>query len=419
MKLGTIGPTVRIGFIGHGSRGAGELKTLLSMKDVQVNAVCDQYADRAAAAAQSVREERGYSPFSTTDYRQLICREDIEAVVIMTGWQSHIPIAIEAMKAGKIVAMEVGGATSLNECWQLVRTSEATGKGVMLLENCCYNDVEMALLRMVKEQVFGEIVHCRGGYLHDLRDEIGLGDINRHYRQDHFMHRNGELYPTHELGPIAQYLNINHGNRMLSLVSMSGKAIGQHAWLEKHRPESPLSSARFNQGDIVTTMIRCANGETILLTHDCTLPRPYSRGGMIQGLKGVWMEDGHAIYLEDEAPDGPTYAHTFQPDRQHLEKYQHPLWKEYREFGLRGGHGGMDYLVLRAFIESIQKNVKFPIDVYDTASWMAITALSEESIQKGSMPVAIPDFTSGRWMQKQDRPGDMFSLDQIYPEAFA
>ncbi len=418
MKLGTAGRTVTLGFIGHGHRGVGQLKTLLSMPDVQVNAVCDVYEDRAQAAAESVKEERGYLPFCTTDYREVLAREDIEAVVIMTSWQTHIPIAIEAMRAGKIVSMEVGGATSLDECWELVRVSEQTGKGVMLLENCCYNDVEMALLNMIKEGVFGELVHCRGGYQHDLRDEIGNGDIIRHYRQDNFMHRNGELYPTHELGPIATYLNLNRGNRMLTLVSMASKAVGEHAWLKKNRPDTDLANAKFSEGDVVTTMISCANGETIMLTHDCTLPRPYSRGGYVQGVKGMWMEDGHGIYLEDDAHEGGTYAHKFSPDKEMLEKYEHPLWKEYRDFGLRGGHGGMDYLCLRAFVESIQKGVAFPIDVYDTAAWMAITCLSEESIQKGSAPVSIPDFTSGRWMQKQDRPGDMFSLDAVYPEAF-
>ncbi|MBR5546039.1 MAG: Gfo/Idh/MocA family oxidoreductase [Clostridia bacterium] len=418
MKLGTAGRTVTLGIIGLGGRGVGQMKTLLSMPDVQVNAVCDVYEDRAQNAADIVKEQRGAAPFCTTDYREVLKREDVEAVVIMTSWQTHIPIAIEAMRAGKIVSMEVGGATSLDECWEMVRVSEQTGKGVMLLENCCYNDVEMALLNMIKQGVFGELVHCRGGYQHDLRDEIGLGDINRHYRQDNFMHRNGELYPTHELGPIATYLNLNRGNRMLTLVSMASKAVGEHEWLKKNRPDTDLAKARFNEGDIVTTMISCSNGETIMLTHDCTLPRPYSRGGYVQGVKGVWMEDGHGIYLEDDAHEGGTYAHKFKSDKEMLEKYEHPLWKEYREFGLRGGHGGMDYLVLRAFVESIQKEVAFPIDVYDTAAWMAITCLSEESIQKGSAPVNIPDFTSGRWMRREARPGDMFSLDAVYPEAF-
>ncbi len=418
MKLGNAGRTVNLAFIGYGNRGVGQLNTLLSMPDVEVKAVCDIYEDRTNAAADAVEKLRGFRPFASTDYRKAICRDDVEAVVIMTSWQTHIPIAIEAMRAGKAVAMEVGGATSLNECWELVRVSEETGKPVMMLENCCYNDVEMALLNMVKKGIFGEVVHCRGGYQHDLREEIGMGDINRHYRQDNFMHRCGELYPTHELGPIATYLNINHGNRMLSLVSMASKAVGQHEWLKKNRPDTDLAKAKFRQGDIVTTMISCANGETIMLTHDCTLPRPYSRGGYLQGTKGVWVEEGRGIYLENDEHEGETFAHAFKSDKEYLEKHEHPLWKEYRDFGLRGGHGGMDYLVLRAFIESIQKGVKFPIDVYDTASWMAITCLSEESIQKGSAPVAIPDFTSGRWMQKQDRPADMFSLDNVYAEAF-
>ena len=417
MKLGTIGRTVNVGFIGYGNRGIGQLNTLLSMADVAVRAVCDVYADRAQAAAKAVEEARGYAPFATTDYRALLAREDMEAVLIMTSWQTHIPIAIEAMRAGKTVAMEVGGATSLDECWQLVRVSEETGKGVMLLENCCYNDVEMALLNMVKQNVFGEVVHCRGGYQHDLREEIGLGDVNRHYRQDHFRCRNGELYPTHELGPLSTYLTINRGNRMLTLTSMASKAVGQHAWMQQHRGDSPLSRVPFTQGDIVTTMIRCQGGETILLTHDCTLPRPYSRGGVVQGTKGLWMEDGRAIYLEEEHAH-LSAEHAFQPDKALLEKYAHPLWQEYHEFGLRGGHGGMDYLVMRAFIESIQRDVPFPIDVYDAAAWMCITALSEESIQKGSMPVNIPDFTSGRWMHREKRPADIFSLDAVYPEAF-
>ena len=333
----------------------------------------------------------------------------------MTSWQTHIQICVDAMENGKIPGSEVGGASSLDECWQLVRTSEKTGVPMMLLENCCYNDVEMALLRMIREGVFGELVHCGGGYRHDLRDEVGEGDINRHYRQDNFMNRNGELYPTHELGPIAEYLNLNHGNRMTMLVSMASKAVGEHQWLMKNRGDAPeLQNTVFTQGDIVTTMIKCAHGETIVLTHDCTLPRPYSRDGYVQGTKGVWEEEGRSIYLEDAC----TKPHHWDDDRETLAKYEHPLWKEYREYGLRGGHGGMDYLVLRAFIESIQKKKPFPIDVYDAASWMAVTCLSEQSIAMGSMPVPVPDFTDGRWMKRPAREGDMYSLDRVAWEAF-
>lgn len=245
-----------------------------------------------------------------------------------------------------------------------------------------------------------------------------MGDINRHYRQDHFMHRCAELYPTHELGPIAQYIGLNRGNRMLTLVSMATKAVGQHRWMQEHRADSPLAEAKFNEGDVVTTMIKCANGETIMLTHDCTLPRPYSRGGYLQGTRGVWEEDGRLICLEGITKPDKWGSHVFEADKEAMDKFQHPLWKEYEEFGLRGGHGGMDFLCLRAFIESLQKGVAFPIDVYDAAAWMAITCLSEQSIAMGSMPVAVPDFTGGRWIKRESRPGDIFSLDAVYPEAF-
>ena len=418
MKLGNTGRTIRAGVIGLGNRSKEQIRCLVSMADVEIVVVCDVYADRVQAAQDAIEAQKGVRPEGTVDYREVNARSDIEAVFIFSSWQTHVPIAVDAMRHGITPAMEVGGASSLEECWELVRVSESTGIPLMLLENCCYNREEMALLNMVRQGVFGDVVHCRGGYQHDLREEIGYGDINRHYRQDHFMHRNAELYPTHELGPIAQYLNLNRGNRMLSLVSMSSKAVGQRAWMKKHRSDSPLAEAKFNQGDIVTTMIRCANGETILLTHDCTLPRPYSRGGYLQGEKGVWQEDGRFIYLEDRTAPGPHGEHNFESDAAYMAEYRHPLWKEYEDFGLRGGHGGMDFLCLRAFVESLQKGIPFPIDVYDAAAWMAITCLSEQSIAMGSMPVAVPDFTGGRWIKRDKRPGDIFALDAVYPEAF-
>ncbi|MGN0745191.1 MAG: Gfo/Idh/MocA family protein [Aristaeellaceae bacterium] len=418
MKLGHVGRTVRAGVIGLGCRSVEQLRALVSMPDVEIAVVCDVYEDRVQETQQTIEKARGTRPDGTLNYREVNAREDIEAVFIFTSWQTHVAIAVDAMKHGKMPAMEVGGASSLDECWELVRVSESTGVPLMLLENCCYGKAEMTLLNMVRQGVFGELVHCRGGYQHDLRDEIGNGDINRHYRQDNFLCRNGELYPTHELGPIAEYLNLNRGNRMLSLVSMASKPVGQRLWMEKHRADSPLAQARFNEGDVVTTMIQCANGETIVLTHDCTLPRPYSRGGYVQGTKGLWEEDGRFIYLEDRTPLAPNGGHRFEPDAPYMQEYLHPLWREYEAFGLRGGHDGMDYLVLRAFVESLQKGVAFPIDVYDAAAWMAVTCLSEQSIAMGSMPVPVPDFTDGRWIRREKRPGDIFSLDAVYPETF-
>lgn len=403
MKLGEKGKTVRLGVIGLGGRGMSQTDTLLQMPDVEIVAVCDVYDDRVQKGQDLVFEKRGVRPDGETDYKKVLARPDIDAICVFTSWETHIDICVQAMRAGKKVATEVGGANSVDECWKLVRAKEETGIECMMLENCCYGREEMTLLNMIRQGVFGTLVHCQGGYEHDLRDEIGNGDINRHYRQRHFLHRNGELYPTHELGPIAEYLNINRGNRMVSLCAMSSKAAGLHAWLQEHRPDSELVNAQVNQGDIVTTMISCANGETILLTHDCTLPRPYSRGGRIQGTKGIWMEDNRSIYIDGRSPVDPGYwTHRWEKDEAYMEEYKHPLWQAYEEFGLRGGHGGMDYLVLRAFVESVQKDECPPIDTYDTASWMAITALTEQSIAMGGAPVPVPDFTEGRWLQKRE-----------------
>ncbi|MBQ3078468.1 MAG: Gfo/Idh/MocA family oxidoreductase [Clostridia bacterium] len=400
--MGEKGKTVRLGIIGLGGRGRGQTETLIQMPDVEVVAVCDVYEDRVKLGQELIMKHRGIMPAGETDFRKVIARDDVDAVCVFTSWETHVDICVQAMYAGKRAAMEVGGATSVDECWKLVRAKEETGIECMMLENCCYGKEEMTILNMVNQGVFGTLVHCQGGYQHDLRDEIGNGDINRHYRQRHFLNRNAELYPTHELGPIAQYLKINRGNRMVSLCAMSSKAAGLHEWLTENRADTPLANAQVNQGDIVTTLIKCANGETIVLTHDCTLPRPYSRGGRVQGTKGIWMEDNRSIYIEGRTQADPTHwTHVWEKDTAYMEEYKHPLWKAYEEFGLRGGHGGMDYLVLRGFIESVQKNECPPIDTYDTASWMVITALSEQSAAMGGMPVPIPDFTEGRWLQKR------------------
>lgn len=417
MKMGEAGRTIYLAIIGLGGRGCGQMKTLLQMPDVKVRVVCDVYQDRIENAQTIAEEVQGFKPEGDTDYKRVVARDDIDACVVMTSWTTHIAICIAAMKAGKRVAMEVGGAGSVEECWRMVRTSEETGIPCMLLENCCYNSREMALLNMVRQGVFGEVTHCEGGYEHDLRDEIGWGDVRRHYRQDNFLNRNGELYPTHELGPIAKYLNINRGNRMVSLVSMASKSAGLKEWLRNNRPNDEVTNKPVHEGDVVTTLIKCANGETIVLTHDCTTPRPYSRGGRIQGSKGIWMEDNQSIYLEGGLSDAmdensaPIEPHTWVSEESYLKKYQHPLWKEYEEFGLRGGHGGMDYLVLRAFVESVQNGTNPPIDVYDAASWLSITALSEASIATGSAPVAIPDFTDGEWIHRHGEADGRYALD--------
>ena len=405
--------------IGLGGRGRGLLDEFLDVPGVRVVAVCDKYEDRAMEGVRIVENKTGETPFMTLDYKEILRRDDIAAVMIFTTWITHARIAVEAMRAGKHAAIEVGGAASIEECWQMVRASEETGKYCMLLENCCYDRNEMTLYRMVKMGLFGEIVHLEGGYRHDLRSEICLGRENRHGRLFNFMHRNGELYPTHQLGPICKLIDINRGNRMLSLSSITSKSRGLNVWLHDNKGDDyDIADYPFCEGDVTTTMIKCANGETITLHHDCNLPRPYSRDYVIEGTRGIFQENsrGGEIFLDTMGEDGhePEW-HEFPPVR---EKYEHPLWKKYTQEGVHGGHGGMDFLVLSAFAESVIEGHEPPIDVYDTAAWMAVTCLSEQSAAMGGLPVPIPDFTNGMWIDRAPYHRGIFCVNEVCEDCF-
>lgn len=403
---------VALGVVGLGGRGRGLSAILLGMDDVSIPAICDVLDDRVQIAADQCEALGHPRPEGYNDYRELLARDDIQGVVIATSWTTHARIAIDAMKAGKYVGSEVGGASSLEECWELVKTSELTGIPCMMLENCCYGRNEMAVLNMVKKGLFGELIHCQCGYEHDLRDEIAMGIENRHYRIHNYKHRNGDVYPTHGLGPIAKCLNINKGNRFLQLSSMASKAKGLHNWIvDNLGKDHPLAQVDFTQGDVVTTMIKCAHGETVMVIHDTTLPRPYSRGGRVQGTRGIWMEDNNSIYIEGQSPQ-----HTWEPFDKYLPKYEHPLWREYIKMGVRGSHGGADYLCLRAFVESVKDNRPTPIDVYDMATWMAVTTLSEQSVAQGGHPMPFPDFTNGMWIERLPELVGKYSLDVIYEQ---
>lgn len=400
---------VRLGVIGMSGRGSSLTRNLLGMEDVEIVAVCDLYEDRVQKGIKLVEGAGKSVPTGYTDYNQLLARDDVDGVVIATSWTTHAPIAIASMKAGKYTATEVGPASSLEECWDLVRTSEETGIPCMLLENACYGREEMAVLNMVKKGLFGELVHCQCGYQHDLRDEVALGIENRHYRIHNYLNRDGDVYPTHGIGPTAKYLGINRGNRFVSLSSMSSKARGINAWAAKHLGEDHLAAtSKFALGDVITTMIKCLHGETVLIVHDTSLPRPYSRAGRVQGTKGIWMEDLQSIHLDGKSP-----SHTWEPMAAYMDEHEHPLWKEFIEFGVRGGHGGMDYLCLRGFVESIAKQIAPPIDVYDAATWRAISVLSEQSIALGGAAVPFPDFTNGKWFGRQPDAESKYSLSEV------
>ena len=404
---------IRVGYIGLGGRGYGVLGTVLNMNDVDVVAVCDLKQERMEKGQKLVEDRRGYKPFGTLNYHDILERDDVDCVLIPTSWNAHYKIAIDAMEAGKPAAFEVGPISSVQEAWDLVRTHERTGVHCMALENCCYGRYELAMINMIKRGVFGEVVYVAGGYEHDLRGlaDNYAGGMERSY---HIAARNGELYPTHELGPMMTYLDINRGNRMLSLTATSTKACGLKDYIAKHgTKDHPMYGVRINNGDITTTVIKCANGENMVLTHDITLPRAYSRGGRVQGTNGIWMEDGNHIFL-----DGMNENHSWENMDDYIEKYDHPLWSMFKKKEIQDAHGGMDTLVLRAFLESVRNHEAPPIDVYDSVCMMVIGCLSEQSIAMGSMPVPIPDFTDGKWVKREPQPKSPYSLDAVHDDLF-
>lgn len=409
--------TVRVAMIGMGERGKQLMDPLLKMKDVQVVAVCDAYEDRTAAAAETVKKECGSAPFMSQDYKEVLSHGDVDVAVISTSWQYHIAIAIEAMKQGVFAAMEVGGTYDLQECYDLVQAYEQTKTPFFFLENCCYGHRELMCLNMARAGAFGEIVHCDGAYKHDLRKEVSYGKENRHYRLPHYIHHNCENYPTHDLGPIAKILGINRGNRMLRLVSVASKARGLAQYIRDNKPDdAELLNTEFRQGDIVTTVITCENGETITLTLDTTLPRIYSRNFTVHGTKGMYQEDGDYVFLEkdlkvDIAEIDTDPQKIWKNADEYAKVYDNDLWKHKSAGMIASGHGGMDYLVLRAMLSAARGESYPAIDVYDAASWMCITALSEQSIASGNMPVEIPDFTNGKYKNRTEKSTGKYALD--------
>lgn len=409
---------INIGLIGLGQRGIQLLEPLLRMSDVHIAAVCDTYEDRTEAAAKLTCHAQGSLPFQSRDYKDILSLPDLDAVVIATSWEYHITIAIEAMQKGIFTAMEVGGTYDVQECFDLVSAYEKTGTPFFFLENCCYGQRELMCLNMARLGAFGEIVHCDGAYRHDLRNEISFGRENRHYRLPHYMHHNCENYPTHDLGPIAKILGINRGNRMLRLVSMASKSRGLLQYIKDNKPDdAELLHTKFSQGDVVTTLITCENGETITLTLDTTLPRIYSRNFNIRGTKGMYQEDGDYVFLEQDNANRSIAELDMNPQMlwknaaKYGEQFDSPLWKNKSRGMLESGHGGMDYLVLRAMVYAAKGESLPAIDVYDAASWMCITALSEQSIQNENVPVAIPDFTNGKYKNRTDHASGAYALD--------
>lgn len=401
----------KVGVIGLGGRGAWWVTEILAnLSYVQVTGLCDSYQDRIDSAKDKLVES-GYDapPVLTKDYKELISSDAVEVVLVFSAWSNHFDAVLYSMNAEKPVATEVGGAYAVEQCWELVRAYQRTNTPFMMLENCCFGEYELMTLNMAKQGIFGDIVHCAGSYGHDLRNEISFGNENRHYRFNEYLHRNCENYPTHEIGPIAKVLGINNGNRFESLVSVSSCARGLHEYIISRKDlKDKYGDVIFKQGDIVSTTIKCAGGETVSITLDTTLPRYYSRNFTVRGTKGMYEEATHSVFIdgEDYSDAEWDWAPRFCNRDAYKKQWMHPIWRWYTDDGVKElghvGHDGMDFLVIDAFFEALDKGLPMPVDVYDAATWMVITALSEKSIALGSRPVAFPDFTEGKWKYKKE-----------------
>ncbi|MBR7116344.1 MAG: Gfo/Idh/MocA family oxidoreductase [Clostridia bacterium] len=416
---------VKVGYIGLGRRGLGVLKrNVAKMKDVEVVMVCDLDEKKLEEARVAVLERSGHEPILTKNYLDVINNEEIEAVFVMIGWTGRPTMAIEAMKKGKYTAIEVGCADSIDECFALVDAYEETGTPVMMLENCCYDRREMVAYNIVEQGLLGEVVHCTGAYMHNLNECEFFNDIEgegaNHYRLPLYMTKNRENYPTHALGPISKLLRINRGNRMVSLVSVASKSRGIKAYAARHFGEdNKYAKIDYKQGDIVDTVITCAGGETIHLQLDTTLPRSYySRNFGIRGTEGFIDEARRVVWFEWMGGHSCIAESVERNEEEMFKKYEHPLYRQYFEEGIEdeGSHSSMDWLVCRAFIESVQKKINTPIDAYDAAVWLAVGPLSEASINAGGAAVEFPDFTRGKWNSREPAPECKYSLAKVTDE---
>lgn len=408
---------LRLGIVGLGQRGKGMLSTFLAYSAVDVVAICDVYEDRVEECANIIHEKRGCYPHKYTDFNQILEDKEIDAMYIASSWEEHINQAIACLYKGIPVGMEVGGAYSIKDCWNIVKAYEQTKTPIMMMENCCYDKFETLATNVYRAGLLGEAVHLHGAYSHDLRDEISSGNIIRHYRLRNYLSRNCENYPTHELGPIAKLLNINSGNRMVSIVSVSSKAKGLESYIERGKcKDESLKGKKFAQGDIVSTIITCENGETITMSLDTTLPGYYSRQFTVRGTKGLAKQENEMILIDDEPKEEIWNPYEMlKANGGNISKYQQYLpkyWREITPEQINLGHGGMDFYMVGTFIDCVLNKKEMPIDVYDIASWYAITPLSEKSIKNNGRPYKIPDFTRGKY--KTNKPKEAYETEATY-----
>jgi predicted dehydrogenase len=388
---------VRIGYVGVGGMGSAHVRNLLKAPGARITAICDIVEDKVTRMQKLVvdagqPEPRGYSR-GPRDFERLCETETLDLVYTATPWEWHVPVCVAAMKNGKHAATEVPAAMTIDDCWQLVEHAEKYKKHCVMMENCNYGRAEMMVFHMIRKGLLGEILHGEGGYLHDLREIKFSSEGEGLWRRAHAMKRNGNLYPTHGLGPIANCMDINRGDRFEYLVSMSGPSRGLQAYAKEHFPEgAPQRAEKFVLGDVNVTLIRTARGRTLFVSHDTNLPRPYSRINLVQGTRGLFQGYPDRVYIEGRSPQ-----HRWEESSAYLTEFDHPLWTDLTTNAEGAGHGGMDYLEDYRLIKCLREGLPTDMTVYDAAALSAVVHLSERSNARRSAPMDFPDFTRGRW----------------------
>ncbi len=394
---------VRIGIIGTGRRGSSHLRTLMRLPGVVVPALCDTNTANLAAARDIVvkagqRKPEGYSGGEHA-FEKLVERDDLDAVIITTPWDWHAPMALAAMNAGKYAAVEVPAALTLKQCWDLVRTSERTGRPCMMLENWSFRRDNLAVLNMIRAGLLGQIVHAHCAYSHDCIGwffDARTGQMR--WSGKYLLNFNGSLYTTHGLGPVLSWLDINCGDRFDYLTSTATKPLRMADYFaRKFGPDHPAAKARYEQGDIVTTVIKTVGGKTVVVNYDVHLPRPYDNRWLVQGTGGIYDEDKGSVYIAGRSPGN----HQWESFGPYQEEFDHKWWKTMGAEAGSAGHGGVDYIELALFIEAVRNKTQTPLDVYDSVTMSAVIPLSAESIAKGSAPVKAPDFTGEKWQTRK------------------
>jgi len=390
--------------VGIGLQGSGHVKNFLRIPGVEVRALCDIVPAKVVRAQKWAEKAGQPTPRAydkgPTDFERLCAEEDVDLVVTATPWEWHVPVCLAAMASGKHAATEVPAALTVAECWQLVDTVERTGLHCVMLENCCYGRRELMTLNMVRRGLLGELLHAEAGYLHDLRYFKFNGKDEALWRTAHSVNRNGNLYPTHGLGPVAQCMDVNRGDRFTRLVSMSSRSAGLNLYAaKKFGPDHPSARQEYALGDINVSLLATEKGRVVVLYHDCSSPRPYSRIHVVQGTRGLVRGWPDQIHVEGRSP-----AHEWEELYSYAADYEHPLWRALQEQSVGSGHDGMDFLEDWRLVRALQSGTTPDMDVYDAADWSAVAELSERSVAAGGQPQEFPDFTRGRWRERSPLP---------------